>query len=97
MFRRKYRQMDELPMASMNRLTQKEQMKRGLVLHLWISVVRSRINNATGSMKFSGDTLIVTVRSEAWRYELHANRYSIAKKLNSRVKAEVIKKIIIRT
>src|SRR5690625_7767081 len=93
MFRRTPRQMDELLREFLKRLPQKEQMQRGMVLHLWPSVVGSRINNATDSRKFSGDTLIVTVRSEAWRYELHANRYSIAKKMNRRVKVDVINKI----
>lgn len=89
--------MNELLREFLKRFPQRDQMQRGMVMHLWPSVVGSRINNATRSLKFSGDTLVVTVSSEAWRYELHANRYSIAKKLNNRVKAEVVKKIIIRT
>src|SRR5690554_6111964 len=97
MYRRKPRQMSELLQEFMKRFPKQKQMQRGMVLHLWPSVVGSRIEEATKSLKFNGDTLIVTVNSEAWRFELHANRYSIAKKLNSRVKTDVVKKIIIRT
>lgn len=97
MFRRKPRQMNELLQEFLKRFPQQKQMQRGMVMHLWPSVVGSRIEQATRSLKFNGDTLIVTVQSEAWRFELHANRYSIAKKLNTRVKSDVVKKIIIRT
>lgn len=97
MFRRKPRPMSDLLQEFMKRFPQQKQMQRGMVLHVWPSVVGSRIEAATTSLKFNDDTLIVTVRSEAWRFELHANRYSIAKKLNARVKSEVVKKIIIRT
>jgi hypothetical protein len=56
-----------------------------------------KINAVTKKVHFEGSNLIVTVTTEAWRYELHANRFSIAKKLNERVDSKVVKEIIVRT
>jgi hypothetical protein len=37
------------------------------------------------------------VKHPAWRQEIHGNRFSIAKKLNSKVKGDVISDIIVRS
>ncbi len=81
----------------MNKIPQKAEMKRGMVLHYWPDVVGEKIAEVTKQTRFEGAKLIVTVESEAWRYEIHKNRYTIAKKLNDRVESKVVKDIIVRT
>lgn len=96
-FNRSPKSMNELLKEFMKRLPQKAELKRGMVLHIWPKVVGSRIQAATNNLKFRGSTLIVTVSNEAWRHEIHANRYSIAKKLNEQVDSKVVKEIVVRT
>lgn len=96
-FSRSPKSMNELLKEFMKRLPQKAELKRGMILHIWPKVVGSRIQSATKNLKFRGSTLIVTVSSEAWRHEIHANRYSIAKKLNEQVDSKVVKEIVVRT
>ena len=89
--------MNELLKEFMKRLPQRTEIKRGMILHLWPSVVGSQINSVTSDIRFEGSKLIVKVENEVWRHELHANRFSIAKKLNSKVDSKVISEIIVRT
>ncbi len=89
--------MNELLKEFIKKIPQKTELKRGMVLHAWPDVVGEKISNITKELYFEGPRLIVKVTSEAWRYELHANRYSIAKKLNNYVESDVIKEIIVRT
>ncbi len=81
----------------MEKIPQRAELKRGMVLHYWSSVVGDQIDSITKNVRFEGSKLIVTVQNEAWRYELHKNRYTIAKKLNARVDSKVVKDIIVRT
>lgn len=96
-FGRKPKALNELLQDFLDKIPQKTEMKRGLVLHYWPEVVGEKINNITKKVKFDGSKLIVIVKNEAWRYEIHSNRYSIAKKLNDKVDAKVVKDIIVRT
>jgi len=89
--------MNELLHEFMDKIPKKTELKRGLVLHYWPEVVGDKINAVTKKVKFEGSKLIVVVKNEAWRYEIHANRFSIAKRLNDRVNADVVKDIIVRT
>lgn len=95
-FGKKPQSMNALLKEFMKKIPHQTELKRGMVLHLWPSVVGDRINTATKNLRFEGNKLIVTVVSDAWRYELHTNRFSIAKKLNDRVDAKIIKEIIVR-
>ncbi len=72
------------------------ELKRGMVLHLWPTVVGERMNEVIKDVRFEGNKLIVKVENEAWRHEIHMNRFSIAKKLNDRVDSKVVKEIIVR-
>ena len=89
--------MNELLKEFMKRIPQKTEFKRGMVLHCWPAVVGDKINAVTKGLRFDGPRLIVTVTTEAWRHEIHANRFSIAKKLNLKVESNVVKEIIVRT
>lgn len=96
-FGRQPKSMNELLKEFMKRVPQKNELKRGMVMHLWPKVVGSQIESATKSLKFKGNILMVTVTNEAWRYEIHANRFSIASKLNQKVDSNVVKEIVVRT
>lgn len=96
-FARNPKPMNELLKEFIKKIPQKTELKRGMVLHAWPDVVGEKISNITKELYFEGPRLIIKVTSEAWRYELHANRYSIAKKLNNYVESDVIKEIIVRT
>lgn len=89
--------MSELLKEFMKKIPQQTELRRGMVMHLWPDVVGDQINSITKKLRFEGNRLIVTVNSEAWRFELHANRFSIAKKLNDRVQSKVVKEIVVRT
>lgn len=94
---RKPKPMNELLKEFMKRMPHRTEMKRGMVLHLWPKVVGSQINAVTKDIRFDGSKLIVKVENEVWRHELHANRFSITKKLNDRVDSKVVKELVIRT
>lgn len=96
-FGRDPKPMSELLKEFIKKIPQQAELKRGMVLHLWPGVVGDQINAVTKNLRFEGSRLIVTVTNEAWRFELHANRFSIAKKLNDRVQSKVVKEIVVRT
>jgi predicted nucleic acid-binding Zn ribbon protein len=95
-FGRKPQSMNQLLKEFMRKMPHQTELKRGMVLHLWPSVVGERINEVIKDVRFEGSKLIVKVENEAWRHEIHMNRFSIAKKLNDRVDSKVVKEIIVR-
>lgn len=88
--------MNQLLKQFMKKMPHQTELKRGMVLHLWPSVVGERIHSVTKDVRFEGNKLIVKVENEAWRHEIHANRFSITKKLNEKVDSKVVKEIIVR-
>lgn len=80
----------------MNKIPQKTELRRGMVLHFWPEVVGDNINGVTKNLRFEGDKLFVKVESEVWRHEIHANRFSIVKRLNDKVGSKVVKEIVVR-
>ncbi len=96
-FGRKPKSLDKLLKEFMDKIPQKSELKRGLVLHYWPEVVGENIDAVTEKVSFEGSKLVVVVKNEAWRYEIHSNRYSIAKRLNDKVDSKVVKDIIVRT
>jgi predicted nucleic acid-binding Zn ribbon protein len=95
-FGRKPQSMNQLLKDFMKKIPHQTELKRGMVLHLWPSVVGEKISNVSKDLKFDGSKLIIRVENEAWRHEIHANRFSIAKKLNEKVGSNVVKEIIVR-
>ncbi|MEX0647415.1 MAG: DUF721 domain-containing protein [Balneolaceae bacterium] len=95
-FGKKPQSMNELLKQFMKKIPHQTELKRGMILHLWPEVVGEQIHSITKDVHFEGNRLIVQVTGEAWRYELHANRFSIAKKLNDRVDSKIIKEIVVR-
>lgn len=96
-FRRQPRAMGDLLKEFMKSFPGQNELKRGMVLHLWPKIVGDGIGKATKGMRFDGDKLVVTMENEAWRFELHANRYRIVKRLNQRVGSSVVKDLIVRS
>lgn len=74
----------------------KKKLRQGMVLAVWAEVVGQRIASQTKDLHFEGDKLACKVENQVWRHEIYANRFSIAKRLNDRVKAQVVADIIVR-
>ncbi len=95
-YNNKPKSLDSLLKEFMKRIPRRREMKHGMAMHLWPEIVGERVSRATRNLTFEGDRLIVKVENEAWRNELHMNRFAIKKKLNSRVGGNTIKEIIVR-
>lgn len=81
----------------LDRFPHKKKMRQGMVLAVWKEVVGERIASQAEDLHFEGDKLVCKVRNQVWRHEIHSNRFSIAKRLNTRVKAQVVADIIVRS
>lgn len=83
--------------AFLEKFPQKRKLKQGMILSAWEEVVGKRIASEAEDLHFEGNKLVMKVRNPSWRHELHANRFSIAKKLNAKVKGKVVQDIIVRS
>ncbi|MTI86572.1 MAG: DUF721 domain-containing protein [Balneolaceae bacterium] len=81
----------------LEKFPQKRKLKQGMVLSKWEEVVGIRIASEAENLHFEGNKLVIHVKNPSWRHEIHSNRFSIAKKLNAKVKGKVIHDIIIRS
>lgn len=95
-FGRKPQSMNQLLKEFMKKVPHQTELKRGMVLHLWPSVVGDRISSVSKNLHFEGNKLVLNIENEAWRHEIFTNRFSIMKKLNEKVGSQVVKEIIIR-
>lgn len=96
-FSKKPASLDQLLKNYIRRMPRQDAFKRGMVLHVWPEVVGERVAEATESLSFDDENrLLVRVRSDAWRNELHMNRFSICKKLNGKVGSRTVKEVIVR-
>lgn len=80
----------------LDRFPHKRKLRQGMVLAVWNEVVGERIAGQTQDLHFEGNRLVCKVSNAVWRHEIHANRYSIANRLNKKVKAQVVGEIIVR-
>ncbi len=80
----------------LDRFPQKKKLKQGMILAAWKEVVGERIASQSEDLHFEGDKLVMRVKNPSWRHEIHANRFSIAKRLNAKVRGQVIADIIVR-
>lgn len=71
-------------------------MKRGMILALWPEKVGAAVREQVKDMKFQGSRLILRVPDPSWRHEIHMQRQKIAKQLNTAVKEEIIREIIVK-
>lgn len=81
----------------LEKFPQKKRMKQGMILSAWAEVVGERIAAQTKELHFEGNKLVCNVKNQVWRHEIHANRFSIAKRLNAKVRGQVVADIIVRS
>jgi len=81
----------------LDRFPNKKKLKQGMVLSIWEEVVGERIASHTEDLHFEGDKLACKVKNQVWRHEIHANRFNIAKRINQRMKSQVVADIIVRS
>ncbi len=81
----------------LDRFPQKKKLKQGMVLSSWEEVVGERIASQTRDLHFEGDKLVMKVSNQVWRHEIHANRFSIARRLNDKVGGQVVSELIVRS
>jgi hypothetical protein len=81
----------------LEKFPQKRKLKQGMILSAFEEVVGTRMASEVEDLHFEGNKLAMKVKHPAWRQEIHGNRFSIAKKLNSKVKGDVISDIIVRS
>lgn len=81
----------------LEKFPQKRKLKQGMILSAFKDVVGPRIASEAENLHFEGKKLVMKVKHPAWRYEIHANRFSIAKKLNEKVKGKIVDEIIVRS
>lgn len=71
-------------------------LKRGMILSHWAEVVGAGIAEQTENLHFKDDKLFLNIANPAWRHEVHMQRFTIAEKLNRKVKEKIIREIIVR-
>lgn len=76
---------------------QKRKLKQGMILSAFEEVVGPRMSSEVEDLHFEGTKLAMKVKHPGWRHEIHANRFSIAKRLNAKVKGDVVSDIIVRS
>ena len=74
----------------------KKRLKQGMVLSVFEEVVGERIAEQCEDLHFEQTKLAMKVKHPTWRNEIHANRFSIAKRLNDKVRSKVVDDIIVR-
>ncbi|HBX66520.1 MAG: hypothetical protein CL670_08190 [Balneola sp.] len=81
----------------LEKFPQKKKLKQGMILSAFEDIVGKRMASEVEDLHFEGNKLVMRVKHPSWRHEIHGNRFSIAKKLNSKVKGDVIGDIIVRS
>jgi len=95
-FGNKPQSMDQLLKEFMKKIPHRTKLQRGMVLHVWPEVVGEKISSVSHNLHFEGSRLVVEVANSAWRHEINANRFSIAKRLNDKVGTKIVKEIVVR-
>ncbi len=96
-YRKQPRQLRELVDDFIDDYPHRVALKRGMILALWPEVIGEAVREQVRDLKFQGSRLILYVPDPSWRHEIHMQRRAIAGKLNSAVKEEIIRDIIIKT
>lgn len=80
-----------------DRFPNKKKLRQGMVLSIWEEVVGERIAEHTEDLHFEGNKLACKVKNQVWRHEIHSNRFNIARRINERLKSQVVADIIVRS
>lgn len=81
----------------LDKFPHKKKLRQGMVLSVWKEVVGERISAQITDVHFESGKLVMKVSNQVWRHEIHANRFSIAKRLNAKVNAQIVGDIIVRS
>jgi len=81
----------------LDKFPHKKKLRQGMVLSVWKEVVGERIASQVTDIHFESGKLIIKVSNQVWRHEIHANRFNIAKRLNTKVKSQIVGDIIVRS
>src|SRR5690554_941529 len=76
---------------------QKRKLRQGMVLAVFEKIVGKRMAEEVDDLHFEHNKLVMKVNNASWRHEIHANRFTIAKKLNTEIKGKVVEEIIVRS
>ncbi len=71
-------------------------LKQVVALNVWADVVGEQIASAAKALKIERGILIVQVEKSVWRNELQFLKNDIIKKLNDKLKEEIVKDIVFR-
>jgi hypothetical protein len=74
----------------------RKKLKRGMVLSVLPSVFGERIMEQISGYSLEGGRLIINVRNQAWKQELHFQRSRLRDRLNREVKEEIVEEILVR-
>lgn len=74
----------------------RRQIDEARVVEEWANLAGPQINGVTKTAWVKRDTLYVKITSAAWRQELHLRRHDWRDRLNERLGAELIQKIVFR-
>jgi hypothetical protein len=85
----------ELIKTYVDKYPRKRELKRGMVLALVPKITGERINNEISNAWFRDDVLCFKVKNQAWRQEIHFQRFKLIQKFNQEVKDEIVKDIMI--
>ncbi len=88
--------LSEILQDYIDKFPHKKKLRKGMILSVWEEVVGKRIAEQTEDLHFEGSKLVMTVKNQVWRHEIHANRFNIANRLNKKVKGQIVSDIIVR-
>jgi hypothetical protein len=85
----------ELIKDYIDKYPRKKELKQGMVLAVLPKVAGEKVNEQISKATFRNDKLILTVKNQIWRQEIHLQRQSLMNKLNETVNGEIVKEIVI--
>ncbi len=81
----------------LEKFPQKRKLKQGMILSAFADVVGERMADEVEDLHFEGNKLVMKVKHPSWRHEIHTSRFSIAKRLNAKVKGDIVGDIVVRS
>jgi hypothetical protein len=85
----------ELIKTYIEKYPRKKELKRGMVLSLLPKIAGKRVHEQISNAWFKDDKLCLKVKDQAWRQEIHMQRYSLMQKLNHEVREQIVSEIIV--
>ena len=73
-----------------------DKLQQAKIPEVWNKVVDNKISNISKIIKFAQGTLIVSINSPTWRYELNLRKQRLRSDLNKKLGEEIVKEIIFK-